>query len=87
MSKSMVQLSVENFHFVKPGLIKHVFWMDGARRSCMPSCTNIAETCLQSLRVFFEVLNEPGHWSIVFVLKCEVLLTTRAIVCFFGARN
>ena len=24
MSKPMVQLSVTNFHFVKPGLIKHV---------------------------------------------------------------
>ena len=25
MSKPMVQLSVTKFHFVKPGLIKHVF--------------------------------------------------------------
>ena len=30
MSKSMVQLSVKIFHFVKPGLIKHVLlvWME-----------------------------------------------------------
>ena len=30
MSESMVQLSVKNFHFVKPGLIKHVslVWME-----------------------------------------------------------
>ena len=29
MSKPMVELSVTNFHFVKPGLIKHVLlvWM------------------------------------------------------------
>ena len=27
MSKPMVQLSVTNFHFVKPGLIKHVLFV------------------------------------------------------------
>ena len=35
--------------------------------------------------VFF--FNEPGHYSIVSVLKSEFLLTTCAIVCFTGARN